>query len=351
MTNQIDILDLNDAINEAFGFESDDDFDLVQDDEYDVATEATAKGVTKKIFAVIMDVCRRIINAITRWVKNRSINKLVAFLKNKVAKFEDNEQIPIINKILDNNAKGLKKAKGAELGVSGRTGQNRFMTLLGIMDTYGNADGVVKLNAILRQLKSISIEKFGKEINNVKGTIGSDMISNVRNTGVARGAKPGNILSAIGDPTNNSMFVAYAGIMRSIALKGRLNITTIYQNVCPLTKAKCDIIGKAIKLLMEVISQFTLKTIRYYQSREDQWTMTKSQKAVITILKGTQQYVYDIIDVTNILLQDVKTDNFNEKDIDNESVSIDSLMYDMYNISTALESEVSKLADDDDSEI
>ena len=349
MTNRIDILDLNDAINEAFYCESDDGFDLVQDD-YDITTEATAKGVSKQIFAVIMNVCPRIIDAITRWIKNRSINKLVAFLKNKVAKFEDNEQIAIINKILENNKKGLKKAKGAELGVSGRIGYHRTLTLLGIMDTYGNADGVVKLSAILRQLKSISNEKFGKEINNVKNTVGSDMIRNVRNTGVARGFKPGTLMNEIGDP-NNNLFVAYAGIMKTIAEKGRLNVTTIYQQVFPLTKAKCDIIGKAIKLLLEVISQFTLKTIRYYQSREDQWTMTKSQKAVITILKGTQQHVYDIIDVTNILLQDVKTDNFNEKDIDNESVTIDSIMYDMYNISTALESEVSNMADDDDFEI
>ena len=350
MTNQIDIIDLNDAINEAFYCESNDDIDLVQND-YDITTEATAKGVTKQIFAVVMDVCRRIINAITRWVKNRSINKLVAFLKNKVAKFEDNEQIAIINKIIENNKKGLKKAKGAELGVSGRSGHGRFMTLLGIMDTFGNADGVVKLNAILRQLKSVSNEKFGKEINDVKNTVGSDMIRNTRDTGVARGAKPGNIMKLIGDPTNNNLFVAYAGIMKTIAMKGRLNVTTINRRVFPITKAQCDIIGKAIKLLLEVISQFTLKTIRYYQSREDQWTMTKSQKAVITILKGTQQYVYDIIDVTNILLQDVKTDNYNEKDIDNESVSIDSIMYDMYNISTALESEVSNMADDDDFEI
>lgn len=348
MTNQIDILDLNDAINEAFYCESDDDFDLVQDD-YDITTEATAKGVTKQIFAVIMDVCRRIIHAITKWIKNRSINKLVALLK-KIATLTDQSQARALLRIF-RKAK-ITGTKNGEVG-AGITTEGNYINVLIFMLNFKSADSFVKLNAILRQIKATPVEKWNKELTDAKSKIGNNRIRGASKTGTGVYVEPGTIISSIGKdyPLVYGFGLLFNYIKKIPNLSGtklpdRINF------IVPLTKAHCENIGKTLKVFMEILAQFTMKTLRFYQQKEDQWAMTKSQKAVITILKDMQSYVYDCINVTNILITDIKKDDLNEReDIDNESVSIDSIMYDMYNISTALESEVGNMPDADDFEI
>ena len=341
MRNYEDLMNLDDAINEAFGFESDDDFDLV-DDEYDVvATEATAKGVTKKIFAVVMDVCRRIINAITRWIKNRSINKLVALLK-KIATLTDKSQERAFVRVFRKAA--VTGTKKGEVG-AGITTTGNYINVLTFMLNFKNADNFVKLNAILRQIKSTPLEKWNKELTDAKSRIGNDRIRAVGNTRTGTYVEPGTIMSSIGD--GKPLIYGFEYLFDYI--KKIPNSPTNYNFIIPLTKGHCENIGKTLKVFMEILAQFTMKTLRFYQQKEDQWTMTKSQKAVVTILKDMQSYVYDCVSVTNTLITDIKKEDLNEReDIDNESVSIDSVMYDMYNISTALESEVVDLPDDDD---
>ena len=335
--NYEDILNYNDLLNETFGTE---DMDLIEEDYYDedVATEASVKGVTKKVYAMVMNVGRRIIEAITRWIKNRSINKLVAFLKNKVAKFKDADQKKVWDEISKAIASGGKGSKHGDVG-AGEYSTGAVTYIIQLMASLRTSDGLVKLQALLRQIKSTPIDKFGKEITQFKTTTTSDVISNVKKTGATMYTNPGNILSAIGDGSN--LCESYKKLMDSFV---KQPATMKINNMPELSKGQCDIIGKSLKTLMAVISQFTLKTIHFFQRKEDQWKMTGVQKAIIKILKESQKVTYDAIKATNIMLSEAKTDDYEEVE-ESADMSITDMLMDMSITSESLSYEVENMDD------
>ena len=336
--NYEDILNYNDLLNETFGTE---DMDLIEEDYYDadVATEATVKGVTKKVYAMVMNVGRRIIEAITRWIRNRSINKLVAFLKNKVAKFKEADQKKVWGEISKALSKGGKGSKHGDVG-AGDYSSGSVTYVIRLMASLRTSDGLVKLQALLRQIKSTPVDKFGKEITQFKTTTTSDVISNVKKTGATMYTNPGNILSAIGD--GNTLCESYKAIMESFITQANNNISI--DNMPELSKGQCDIIGKSLKTLMAVISQFTLKTIHFFQRKDDQWKMTGVQKAIIKILKESQKVTYDAIKATNIMLSEAKTDDYEEVE-ESADMSITDMLMDMSITSESLSYEVENMDD------
>ena len=335
--NYEDILNYNDLLNETFGTE---DMDLIEEDYYDedVATEASVKGVTKKVYAMVMNVGRRIIEAITRWIRNRSINKLVVFLKNKVAKFKDTDQKNVWEDIYKALASGGKGSKHGNVG-AGKYSTDNVTYIIKLMASLRTSDGLVKLQALLRQIKSTPIDKFGKEITQFKTTTTSDIISNVKKTGATMYTKPGNILSAIGD--GSEIYESYRNIMDAFVAQSKISDIS---KMPELSKGQCDIIGKSLKTLMAIISQFTLKTIHFFQRKDDQWKMTGVQKAIIKILKESQKVTYDAIKATNIMLSEAKTDDYEEVE-ESADMSITDMLMDMSITSESLSYEVESMDD------
>ena len=271
-----EILDLKYQLDDVFGTESD---DMV--DEYDeFGTEATVKGTTKRVVAFVKAICRKIIDLITRWVKNRQINKLVAFLKNKIAKFEKDDQ--------------EKAWKSLQKHVNGETVWKHFV---GMINVCNAADQLVRLNAINRQIKSIPIDKFGKSLKDVKATV--------------KGNKAELKFENIGSGDWTKLF----------PLIGKV-VTSSETTPGEITKAQCDTIGKCLKSMMACLSNFTLKTMHFYDRAEDQWFKTPNQKNVIKALQNTQVIVRDIIDVVNNAFTGVKTDNYDEKDEDDDDNTV-----------------------------
>ena len=267
-----EILDLKYQLDDVFGTESD---DMV--DEYDeLGTEATVKGTTKRVVAFVKAICRKIIDLITRWVKNRQINKLVAFLKNKIAKFEKEDQ-----------AKAWAKLK------KNVNGDSVWKHFVGMINVCNAADQLVRLNAINRQIKSIPIDKFGKSLKDIKTTV--------------KGNKATLKFENIGSGDWPDLFPLINKV-----------VTTSETTPEEITKAQCDTIGKCLKSLMACLSNFTLKTMHFYDRVEDQWLKTPNQKNVIKALQNTQVIVRDIIDVVNNAFTGVKTDNYDEKDEDDD---------------------------------
>ena len=335
--NYEDILSMQDQLNEVF-YESE---DLIEEDYYDedVATEATVKGVTKKVFAMAMNIGRRIIEAITRWIRNRSINKLVVFLKNKIAKFKHDDQKKVWDKIGEKLKTDGKGSKNGKVG-SGTYSTSNVGYVLSLINTFRSSDILVKLQALLRQIKSTPIDKFGKEITAFKTTTTNDTIASVKKTGAVMNVGAGNILSALGG--NATMTAAYNALLNSIVtISNSIDANSMNE----ISKGQCDIIGKSLKTLMAVISQFTLKTIHFFQRKDDQWKMTGTQKAIIKILKEAQTVVYDCIKATNIMLAEAKTDDYEE--IDEESVELDmnEMLMDMSIMTESLADEVNNMPD------
>ena len=325
--NYEDILSMQDTLNEVF-FESD---DLIEEDYYDedVATEASVKGATKKAFAFVANIIRRVIDAITRWIKNRSINKLVAFLKNKVAKF-DGEKKPDKDTngkqlYIDNvtgqqttNAKDANGKKNAKVNTTpdqkniwlklrknmeGSTNGNvtdTWAVFCKMISRFKSADELVRLQALLRQIKSTPVDKFGKELSELKTT---------------KGFGGDTVIGEIG--SSNGILKLFPVLSYLTGVKDA-DGEQVFDS---LTKGQCDLIGKSLKALMACISHFMLKTMRYYQSKEDQWTMTSNQKQIVAAIKNCQKIVYDIIKAANVAIGAVNTDNFEEAD--NESVELD----------------------------
>jgi hypothetical protein len=333
--NYEDILNYNDLLNETFGTE---DMDLIEEDYYDedVATEASVKGATKKAFAFVANIIRRVIDAITRWIKNRSINKLVAFLKNKVAKF-DGEKKPdedangnqlYIDNVTGQQTTSAKDANGKKNTKVNTTSDQRniWLKLRKTMDGYTNksvtdtwavfcnligrfksADELVRLQALLRQIKSTPVDKFGKELSGLKTT---------------KGFSGNTVIGEIGSGNGIlSLFPIINMLVTKAKKTGEIDKTNATNGFGSLTKGQCDLIGKSLKALMACISHFMLKTMRYYQSKEDQWTMTSNQKQIVAAIKNCQKIVYDIIKAANVAIGAVNTDNFEEAD--NESVELD----------------------------
>ena len=267
-----EILDLKYQLDEVFGTESD---DMV--DEYDeLGTEATVKGTTKRVVAFVKAICRKIIDLITRWVKNRQINKLVAFLKNKIAKFEKAYQ----TKAWEDLKKNVN-------------GDNVWKHFVGMINVCNAADQLVRLNAINRQIKSIPIDKFGKSLKDIK-TIVKKNKATLKFENIGSGNWP-------------ELFPLISKV-----------VTSSDNTPAEITKAQCDTIGKCLKSLMACLSNFTLKTMHFYDRAEDQWFKTPNQKNVIKALQNTQVIVRDIIDVVNNAFTGVKTDNYDEKDDDDD---------------------------------
>ena len=335
MRNYEDVMSMEDVINDAFDFESDNDFDIVEED---LATEATVKGAAKTAFAWVASVIRRVIDAITRWIKNRSINKLVAFLKNKVAKFEDNDVAGVKYDASTKTAslrnsqqmiwyeKIRKNLNGSATGDATDT----WTIFTNIIANFKNADSLVKLNAILRQIKTTPVEKFGKEINAVKPQMWKT-----------------RQFSALG---------SLDGVLTLLPLVGALiNGSASAKAFESLTKAQCDIIGKCLKSLMACVSLFLNKTLQYFQRKDDQWTMSSNQKNIAACIKNCQKVVYDVISAANIAIGGVNTDNYDEKS--DESVELSDTMAAMMSTGMALESAVAEMEnittesyDDDDFE-
>ena len=317
MRNYEDVMSMEDVINDAFNFDSDVDFDIVEED---LATEATAKGAAKTAFAWVASVIRRVIDAIARWIKNRSINKLVAFLKNKLAKFDDktlktrDAGFGIKYDSTDQSDIWTKIRKNMN-GVGGST--DTWKLFSNMINEYRNADTLVKLNAILRQIKTTPVEKFGKEINAIK-------------PGLWKSTK----MSAIGSAD---------GVLKLLPMMGMLTQdNTNDAHVADLTKAQCDIIGKSLKSLLACLSLFLNKTLQYFQRKDDQWTMTGNQKNIAACIKNCQKTVYDIIKAANIAIGGVNIDNYDEKDVE-ESVELSDTMAAMMSTGMALESAVAEM--------
>ena len=331
MRNYEDVMSMEDVINDAFNFDSDIDFDIVEED---LATEATVKGAAKTAFAWVASVIRRVIDAIARWIKNRSINKLVAFLKNKLAKFDDKTKVDPNdpNKTSPSDQRLIWRKIRQNMDRTGTT--STWVLFSNIVNEYRNADMLVKLNAILRQIQTTPVEKFGKEINAIK-------------PGLWKGTK----MFAIGSAD---------GVLKLLPMMGMLTNKTNNNGgesyVTNLTKAQCDIIGKSLKSLMACLSLFLNKTLQYFQRKDDQWTMTGNQKNIAACIKNCQKTVYDIIKAANIAIGGINTDNYDEKDVE-ESVELSDTMAAMMSTGMALESAVFEMEnittesyDDDDFE-
>ena len=382
-----EILDLKYQLDDVFGTESD---DMV--DEYDeLGTEATVKGSIKKASNFVLSIGRKIVDLIMRWIRNRSINKLVGYLKNKVAKYTGKDQLSALLQLLKAACKTGTKS-GSEGPGRETTGRLSFVVLL--VTKFANNDQLVRLNAINRQIKGIPVDKFGKTLKGLKETIGKDAIKRVKKTGVTQYTADDDVFGAIGG--KGDIVEAYASLLATLigdALSSNasamssvakrimaVNLWNTNQNIknsskykdrkkmieltpegeqiisliglskVSLTKGNCDTIGKTLKALMACLSSFTLKTMDFYGRNEDQWLMTGNQKAIINILKDTQKAVYTAISTTNNLFVDVKTDDFEEKDEDwnEESVDMSDDLMEMMITSESLSNEIANIPEMDD---
>ena len=365
-----EILDLKYQLDDVFGTESD---DMV--DEYDeLGTEATVKGSIKKASNFVLSIGRKIVDLIMRWIRNRSINKLVGYLKNKVAKYTGKDQLVALLQLLKAACNTGTKS-GSEGPGSETIGRLSFVVLL--VTKFANNDQLVRLNAINRQIKGIPVDKFGKTLKGLKETIGKDAIKRVKKTGVTVYTKDDNVFGAIGG--NDALTVSYQSLLNTLTttsvsesdkdkikkidikdliskIKDGKNISDLVKEFelddldTTLTKGNCDTIGKTLKALMACLSSFTLKTMDFYGRNEDQWLMTGNQKAIIKILKDTQKAVYTAISTTNNLFVDVKTDDFEEKDEDwnEESVDMSNELMEMMITSESLSKEIANIPEMDD---
>ena len=380
-----EILDLKYQLDDVFGTESD---DMV--DEYDeLGTEATVKGSIKKASNFVLSIGRKIVDLIMRWIRNRSINKLVGYLKNKVAKYTGKDQLSALLQLLKVACKTGTKS-GSEGPGNETAGRLAFVVLL--VTKFNSNDQLVRLNAINRQIKGIPVDKFGKTLKSLKETIGKDTIKRVKKTGVTQYTADDDVFGAIGgkgdiveayasllatligdnNPSSNLDSVAKRimtvnlwntnhNIKNAAAYKDRKKMVELTPdgeqvaaltglNKVNLTKGNCDTIGKTLKALMACLSSFTLKTMDFYGRNEDQWLMTGNQKAIIKILKDTQKAVYTTISTTNNLFVDVKTDDFEEKDEDwnEESVDMSDELMEMMITSESLSNEIANIPEMDD---
>ena len=365
-----EILDLKYQLDDVFGTESD---DMV--DEYDeLGTEATVKGSIKKASNFVLSIGRKIVDLIMRWIRNRSINKLVGYLKNKVAKYTGKDQLAALLQLL--KAAGTTGTKSGSEGPGKETaGRLNFVVLL--VTKFANNDQLVRLNAINRQIKGIPVDKFGKTLKGLKETIGKDAIKRVKKTGVTEYTEDDDVFGAIGG--KDALVVSYQSLLNTLTAPSvservedqikKIDIKTLISKAkdsnnmsdtlteyglddldSNLTKSNCDTIGKNLKALMACLSSFTLKTMDFYGRNEDQWLMTGNQKAIIKILKDTQKAVYTAISTTNNLFVDVKTDDFEEKDEDwnEESVDMSNELMEMMITSESLSKEIDNIPELDD---
>ena len=380
-----EILDLKYQLDDVFGTESD---DMV--DEYDeLGTEATVKGSIKKASNFVLSIGRKIVDLIMRWIRNRSINKLVGYLKNKVAKYTGKDQLSALLQLLKVACKTGTKS-GSEGPGNETTRRLTFVVLL--VTKFNSNDQLVRLNAINRQIKGIPVDKFGKTLKSLKETIGKDTIKRVKKTGVTQYTADDDVFGAIGGKGDiveayDSLLMTLLGdnntssnldsvakrimtvnlwntnhnIKNAAAYKDRKKMVELTPdgeqvaaltglNKVNLTKGNCDTIGKTLKALMACLSSFTLKTMDFYGRNEDQWLMTGNQKAIIKILKDTQKAVYTTISTTNNLFVDVKTDDFEEKDEDwnEESVDMSDELMEMMITSESLSNEIANIPEMDD---
>ena len=330
-----DILSMQDQLNEVF-YESD---DLIEEDYYDedVATEASVKGATKKAFAFVANIIRRVIDAITRWIKNRSINKLVSFLKNKIAKYSDkdvqskDENGNLLYYKKDGTTTTTKtknpkydrkndqraiwdKLKTSMNGSNGKSNTDTWAVFCNIIDEFKSADQLVTLQALLRQIKSTPVDKFGKELSGLKAT---------------KGFGGNTVIGSIGSGDGILKLFPILNMLVKKNKQGTINKNAATNGFVPVSKGQCDIIGKSLKTFMACISHFMLKTMRYYQSKEDQWTMTSNQKQIVAAIKNCQKIVYDIIKAANVAIGGVNTDNFEEADNESVEVDMNDMMLDM----------------------
>ncbi len=192
---------------------------------------------------------------------------------------------------------------------------------------------LARLTTLNRQIKSTPIDKFGKALKDIKTEV--------------KNAKPTPDFSKIGDNSTNwvNMFPLLSKVVEAS--------TPAAAAVADITKGQCDTIGKCLKMYMSCLSNFTLKTMHFFDRQEDTWFKTANQKAVVAALKNVQKAVRNVISMTNSALQNVKTGNLDEKDEEAEE-SADASMLDMIMdiqiVSESIKNEINSLSDDIDTD-